>query len=123
MPERIVIISKFSTRKTDMRTFFHATPLDNFEYILNDGLIPAIGPRSLQIGEEKPGVYAFDCLDKLDDAISGWLGDCFEDEGVMKIAILEISDNENAFRPDGLSHVSDNPLPASAISLVRIEAF
>lgn len=106
-----------------MRTFFHATPLNNLEYILQDGLIPTIGPRSVLNGEDKPGIYAFDSLDMLDDAIGGWLGDCFEDEAVYKIAILEISDNENVFQPDGLSHVSDTPLPASAISLVRIEAF
>lgn len=106
-----------------MRTFFHATPLDNFEFILHDGLIPAIGPRSAQIGEDQPGIYAFDSLDMLDDALGGWLGDCFEDEGVMKIAILQITDTENAFQSDGLSHVSDVAIPASAISLVRIEAF
>lgn len=106
-----------------MPTFFHATPIDNLEYILHDGLIPAIGPRSLQIGEEKPGIYAFDSLDMLDDAIGGWLGDCLEDEGVMKIAILEITDINNNFQTDGFSHVSDNAIPANAISLLRIEAF
>ena len=47
---------------------WHITPLENLPRILREGLIPAIGPRSADLGEEIAAVHLFSRFDDLVDA-------------------------------------------------------
>ena len=59
---------------------FHITTDDKLALILSQGLVPQIGERSAELGEATPAVYLFPTLEALEDALGGWLGECFEDE-------------------------------------------
>lgn len=65
---------------------YHVTPMDNVGTILENGLEPRIGERSLQRGEETPRVYLFPQREDVETALMNWLGDEFEDE----LAIVEV---------------------------------
>lgn len=63
----------------DLRAYFHVTTRDGSPSILNDGLIPQLGLRSMGCGETVPAVYLF--IDRLaaDGAVCNWLGDALGD--------------------------------------------
>lgn len=60
--------------------YYHVTLKRNLHSVLENGIIPAIGKRSLEKGEKLPMVYLFPSQEHCEDALFGWLGDCFEDE-------------------------------------------
>jgi hypothetical protein len=60
--------------------YYHVTLKCNLQSILENGIIPAIGERSLEKGEKIPMVYLFPSQEHCEDALLGWLGDCFEDQ-------------------------------------------
>jgi len=77
-------------RKQTIRhqSLFHVTTDDALPLILENGLVPAIGPRSQEADEPRNAVFAFTSREALEDGLSNWLGDAFEDhEG--EIFILE----------------------------------
>lgn len=57
---------------------WHLTPIENRFDILRGGLVPAIGPRSELVSEERPLVHLFSTFEDLESA--DWLWDHFEDE-------------------------------------------
>lgn len=61
------------------RCFFHVTPMENVQNIMEHGLVPQIGERSGAQGEEAPAIYLFPTMDDMDNALSNWLGEWFED--------------------------------------------
>lgn len=67
--------------------YYHVTLISNLESIRQNGLIPQIGERSLELGETINRVYLFTSKIACEDALTNWLGDYFEDDD---IAILEI---------------------------------
>lgn len=67
---------------------FHVTPASNIEAILMTGLIPAIGERSMELGEPVPAVYLFPSEDDAADAVGNWLGECFEED--VELALLSV---------------------------------
>lgn len=74
--------------------YYHVTLKRNLHSILENGIIPAIGERSLEKGEKIPMVYLFPSQEHCEDALLGWLGDCFEDQD-DDLIILSIN-------PDGI---------------------
>lgn len=70
---------------------FHVTPASNINAILADGLIPAIGTRSMELGEPVPAVYLFPSEDDAADAVGNWLGECFEDEEELALLTVDIA--------------------------------
>lgn len=66
---------------------FHVTPAVNVPAILQDGLLPQVGPRSRQL-ESEAGIFVFLELDALEDALANWMMDAF-DEGVS-LALLAV---------------------------------
>jgi hypothetical protein len=108
-----------------LTTRYHCTPLENLSGVLANGLVPAIGPRSVRIGEETAAVYLFESLEMAEDAIGGWLGDALEDDSIAKLAILEVDLDEAALGADlihdGFSMSCTKPIPASAIRHLRTE--
>lgn len=65
--------------KDRYRCFFHVTPMENVQNIMERGLVPQIGERSSAQGEEAPAIYLFPTRDDMDNALSNWLGEWFED--------------------------------------------
>lgn len=65
--------------KDKSRCFFHVTPMENVQNIMEHGLVPKIGERSGAQGEETPAIYLFPTMDDMDNALSNWLGEWFED--------------------------------------------
>lgn len=70
------------------KTLYHVTPRRNLGTIRAEGLRPAIGPRAEDAGEVLPAVFFFHCREDLDNALSNWLGEAFEDDP-GQLAIIE----------------------------------
>lgn len=64
--------------KDKSRCFFHVTPMENVQNIMEHGLVPKIGERSGAQGEETPAIYLFPTMDDMDNALSNWLREWFE---------------------------------------------
>lgn len=69
---------------------YHVTPAENLNGILQAGLEPRIGERSAELGEKVPRVYMFPDLESYEAALSGWLGDCFEDNPEDGLLVLQV---------------------------------
>ncbi len=69
---------------------YHVTTLDNYNSIFKNGLIPNIGPRSESFGELIPRIYLFPDKTTCYDALSGWLGDEFDEDDELMILQLDI---------------------------------
>lgn len=78
---------------------YHITNADNLASINENGLTPAIGPRSDDAGEPFPAVFLFRSFTDAEDGISNWLGDALEGEqaAIVKVTI-----------PDGTPIVDPN---------------
>ena len=79
--------------KDKSRCFFHVTPMENVQNIMEHGLIPQIGEHSGAQGEETPAIYLFPTMDDMDNALSNWLGEWFEDAygPNVELAIIKVS--------------------------------
>lgn len=98
---------------------YHVTPIENWSSIQTQGLKPQIGPRAQRIDEPIEAVYLFPTLMDLEDALMNWLGD---ELPTGELAILEVvKDGLTLEKTVGYELVSRHPIPASAISLLRIE--
>lgn len=63
----------------------HVTSSENLAGILEHGLVPAIGPRSKELGELTPMVYLFTDLDSLENAC--WLADYFYNDELVVVEV------------------------------------
>ena len=79
--------------KDRSRCFFHVTPMENVQNIMEHGLVPQIGERSGAQGEETPAIYLFPTRDDMDNALSNWLGEWFEDTygPDAELAVIKVS--------------------------------
>jgi len=66
---------------------FHVTLSSALPDILEEGLLPLIGPRAEQLGEVAPAVYCFGDREAVEDGLMGWMAESFEEEEIL---ILEI---------------------------------
>ncbi|WP_338924474.1 hypothetical protein V0M98_33200 (plasmid) [Pseudomonas silesiensis] len=106
-----------------MSTFFHVTTKPGMEAILANGLEPRIGERSAQANEPTPAVFAFVDRVSLEDGLSNWLGEAFEDYH-GELFILEFTYTGTRFRRDlgcGYEIAILEPVPASQIVRVLDE--
>jgi len=69
---------------------YHVTAASSLPSILEDGIKPAIGPRSALGGETMEFVYAFASIDAVEDALTGWLGDELAEEDEIVILCLNL---------------------------------
>lgn len=95
---------------------FHVTPSENLAGILDHGLIPAIGPRSKELGELTPMVYLFTDMDSLDHAY--WLEDDFQDD---ELVVVEVDTTGLVMIPtfgdQSWEHVYPHLIPADRIKV------
>lgn len=73
----------------------HLTPAENLADILRDGLIPAIGPRSELVSEERPLVHLFSRFEDLESA--GWLEDSFEEDEALALFYIDVPAADGAW--------------------------
>ena len=66
---------------------FHVTLSSALPAILEEGLLPRVGPRAEQLGEAVPAVYCFGDRLAVEDGLMGWMAESFEEEEIL---ILEI---------------------------------
>lgn len=78
--------------------YFHVTPKKNISSILENGLIPQIGERSLEIGEQIEAIYLFPNFEEMDNALYNWLGEAFEDEEELLILQIDLPDDFPVYR-------------------------
>jgi hypothetical protein len=106
-----------------MSTFFHVTTKPGMEAILANGLEPRIGVRSAEANEPTPAVFAFVDRESLENGLSNWLGEAFEDY-FGELFILEFAYTGTRFRRD-LGYAYEiailEPVPASQIVRVLDE--
>jgi hypothetical protein len=96
--------------------YYHVTSASNIESIRQNGLIPQIGARSLELGETISRIYLFTSKKFCEDGLMNWLGDYFEDE---EIVILEIE----SVHVQGVSEVEYEIACEHAISFKNIKIF
>lgn len=81
-----------STAPARITEGFHVTTDKSLSSILRDGLVPAIGVRSTELGEALPAIYMFPSVADLEDALGNWLGECFEDyDGDLHILQVDLT--------------------------------
>lgn len=56
---------------------YHVTLMDNLNSIMEKGLIPTIGERSEDCGENEELIYLFPTLDDMETALGSWLGEWY----------------------------------------------
>jgi hypothetical protein len=72
------------------RTFYHVTLSENLGSIMEKGLVPTVGDRSKKLNEQAC-VFLFPDRDSAEDALSGWLGDQFDEDEDITFALLEVT--------------------------------
>lgn len=70
---------------------FHVTTKNNYSNIKNEGLTPTLGKNSLSFGEKIPLIYFFKDMISAEDAISNWLGDCYEEDEILVLLSVTVS--------------------------------
>ena len=100
-------------------TFYHVTPTKNIRSILKNGLTTSTGPRSKKLNDN--GIFLFNDLDTLEDAVTNWLGDEFkEDESLSILKVSLPSDFKVTQTPNAEYEFSTmKPIPASAIQVYK----
>lgn len=100
-------------------TFYHVTPIENLPAILEHGLLPAIGPRSAELGEDSPAVFAFVDRQSCDTALGSWLGDVFEDVPEGGLVIFEIKSDIRPTSSDaGFEALFTQPVPPQCLRVL-----
>lgn len=69
--------------------YYHVTPVENYNSIMVNGLVPQIGDRSAGL-ETQPAVFLFPTEEDMDTALSSWLGNEFEDYAENELVSLEV---------------------------------
>lgn len=100
------------------RRVWHVTPVENLESIISDGLKPAIGPRSAELGEKVEAIYCFDSPEDLENALSNWMGDVFDEDQVLALLELDVPENALAGEGAGFEVVICSPIPVGNIRIL-----
>lgn len=99
------------------QTLFHVTPLRNLGRIRAEGLLAQLGPRASAACERAPAVFCFPSREDLDNALSNWMGEDFEDSP-GELAIVELRSPLSAKRDACAASyevVLLDPVPSHAI--------
>lgn len=101
-----------------MTVLLHMTPAVNLTAITADGLQAAIGPRSMEIGEETAGVYLFRTLEAAETGLLNWFGEWFEDEpGALALLAVDL-DLDVAEDPTVFEVFFAGDIPADRITIL-----
>ena len=76
-----------------MKTYYHVTLKENYDKIMVEGLIPQIGERANDYGEDIERIYLFPSEDDMNTALSSWLGECFDEDVELCSLLITLPDN------------------------------
>lgn len=81
---------------------YHVTTATALPSILQQGIIPAMGPRSLILGETQPAIYFFSNDTEVEDGLVNWINDAFSEEETLyvlecNIEGMNIESKQNQF--------------------------
>lgn len=81
---------------------YHVTTESALPSILKQGIVPAIGPRSLLLGETQPAIYLFSKDTEVEDGLVNWINNAFSEEETLYVLEcnlegLDITSQENQF--------------------------
>lgn len=109
-----------------MGTYYHVTDVENLDSIFRDGLVPSIDPLFEQrgeTGESVPAVYLFTGEEVCRDAMSGWLGEEFDEldgesgeESRHAVLRVELGDGERG-EDDGEFYAVYDVIPPERLSI------
>lgn len=116
--DRVAAYAKF---KEVARPFYHVCTGANLLSILEHGLVPTIGERSVQV-ENTPAVFLFSTRLACEEAVQNWLGELFDEKD--ELFVLEV------ILPQDVTLKSDveyevktaSPIPADCIVNVLDES-
>lgn len=98
---------------------YHITPTANVFNILEEGLRPAIGLRSEELGEDVARIYVFKDALAMEDALSNWLGEAFDYDEALSIIELEV-DDARVVIPDDMyeAYILETVAPSAIVRIV-----
>lgn len=101
-----------------MPTLYHVTPPVNIASILQNGLLPQIGERSAIAGETVPAIFCFSNLDDVEDALTNWLGDLFDED--QPLSLLRVTLGSDAVLGTGAGYevVVLTPIRAEGVTVL-----
>lgn len=99
--------------------FYHVTPTENVSSIMSEGLVPQRGPLAKQM-EAGNGIYLFKTMEDVDNALSNWLGEAYEEDDVpLTLLGVELPpDAEQAPTTAGYEIVVTTPIPPQYIQIL-----
>lgn len=103
---------------------WHVTPTRNVFGILEDGLKPFVGARSQALGEGIARVYVFTEALALEDALSNWLGEAFDEDEALSVLLLDVAP-ERVLVPQDLfeAYILDTVAPSCIVSVTPEHAW
>ncbi len=69
---------------------YHITPKKNLDSIAKVGLVGSCGERSSLLNEPFSVVYMFTTLELMEDALGGWLGECFDETEELSVFEVDV---------------------------------
>lgn len=109
---------------------YHVTSSKNLPLILKEGLLPLVGERSIDIGEQVPRVYLFPTIDDMETALMNWLGEWYDEyeeetgekEELFSLKVL-IPDSIEIFfdETSGFECYSYKHIPSEYITVLKSE--
>lgn len=114
--------------KDKKNRYFHVTPMGNLESILQNGLLPMMGERSIDCNEHQKAIYLFRSITDMDNALLNWLGECFEDIDLVILQIdvpdgFPITTEKDSNGDEFFESVCLEPIPVDYISAIYDEAY
>ncbi len=108
------------------RIFYHVTPMENCQSMLQFGIKPAIGPRSQLVGATEPLIYLFNSIIGMADSLNVWLKNEFAEKtefGIIEIR-LSLNDHHLKYQEDNLESTYNSTIgPDKVIKIISPEDF
>lgn len=103
------------------RVMFHVTPWSNWKSIKRQGLVPQTGERGIYGDSDEPRIYLFADLPTLEDAMTNWFLDKFEETRWFAILQVRVPDNLELFDDPEIagSFYVREVIPPQNITLIR----
>lgn len=101
-----------------MTILYHLTPASSTPSILREGLVPQIGERSALAGETVPAIYCFADLRELDDALTNWMAEYFDEDEPLSL-LRFVAGSDTAYGGGaGYEVVVTSPIPAASLTVL-----
>ena len=110
-----------------MTLAFHVTPTANVAKIQREGLVPAVGPRSMSLGEPLPQCYFFvHDIGAVENAMMNWLGDAVDENESLSLLLVNLDGLDAQHSPGfDLELTTDRPVSPDRVLVLAddLDAF